>query len=272
MMTMQDNAIVRASRIINALENEKNHEFIAPFYTNQGPEKPVFAMNLGLYSIFSPWRYIFGNPWLFTPIIDAAMRKNPVAASTVRTTVGFTLLNSGIKENVQPPNAVINANLRIHPNDNEFELFQRFEKIISDQNFHFYDQISMVARDGFSIWDKNQLKERVEEQRNNKNKIYDRSKLCNFDPKNDLSFKLINQQSKNIYGSDNYIIHPVLCPGGTDSRHFIEYSEQTLRLNFLEIFETSEIQGIHGKNERVKIESLERGLKFYYGFLSEIVN
>jgi carboxypeptidase PM20D1 len=57
--------------------------------------------------------------------------------------------------------------------------------------------------------------------------------------------------------------------GGTDGRHYSEISDCIIRFSPLKVT-SEERKGIHGSNEKVKVESLEKCLEFYQRLLTKI--
>ena len=67
----------------------------------------------------------------------------------------------------------------------------------------------------------------------------------------------------------NTIVAPFIMLGGTDGRHYNEISDCVIRFTPVKL--TNEDRaGVHGLNEKIKVESLEKCLEFYQRLLTKI--
>ncbi|MBW2181589.1 MAG: M20/M25/M40 family metallo-hydrolase, partial [Deltaproteobacteria bacterium] len=74
------------------------------------------------------------------------------------------------------------------------------------------------------------------------------------------NFNLLHKTVRQIF--PDVIVTPFLVVGGTDTKHYVEISENIFR--FLPLrFEKTDIKRVHGTNERIKIEHYEESVKFY---------
>jgi carboxypeptidase PM20D1 len=63
------------------------------------------------YMTFLP-RYLFGNLWLFKPILQLILKLNVLTRAMLRTTCVFTMAQAGTEFNVVPTTASVTANFR----------------------------------------------------------------------------------------------------------------------------------------------------------------
>ena len=255
----EDNAIVRMNKIVRTLTD--NSDYITPFYTfaENSVERKAFSQDFLLPEMSFLYKAIFGNIWLTQPIIENVYKNNPTMATTVKTVMAFTILNSGMKSNVQPQNAKLNINFRLHPLDSPEDIYLRVKHVL--ENFYssrysrgidFYDQISVKNKTSLD------------------NDKFGGKNRCQFE-NTDFSLKLLERNLKNIYnqkGQGGIVLAPVLCPGATDSRKFVKYSKSTLRMVFNEFADGEALRGMHGNDERV-VDTFEKGIRFYLNFLRD---
>ena len=57
--------------------------------------------------------------------------------------------------------------------------------------------------------------------------------------------------------------------GGTDARHYNEISDCVIRFSPIKVT-NEDRKGIHGLNEKIKVETLQKGLEFYQRLLKKL--
>ena len=57
--------------------------------------------------------------------------------------------------------------------------------------------------------------------------------------------------------------------GGTDARHYNEVCDCVIRFTPVKLT-NEDRKGVHGLNEKIKVESLEKALEFYQRLLTKI--
>ena len=65
---------------------------------------------------------------------------------------------------------------------------------------------------------------------------------------------------------DNVVVAPFIMIGGTDARHYNEVSDCVIRFSPIRI-NNEERKGVHGLNEKIRADSLQKGLEFYENLL-----
>lgn len=257
--TLENNAITRMNKVISTL-NDKI-EFITPFYLFKGVEAESIPNNLHEMGLL--YRTIFANIWLTKPLIERVYRNSPTLASTIRSNMAFTILNSGEKANVAPQNAKMTINFRLHPNDSPKEIYTRVEQVLERLDFS-----SKSPKHGPS----NPKKLKLLEIKNltTLEQPFGGPDRCKISLTNTFAMDFFSKHVKNIYKKEknqDIVVFPVLCPGGTDSRKFVNYSKATLRMLFTEFEGSKDLKGMHGNDERVAEVNFERGIRFYFNFL-----
>ncbi|MEQ1494114.1 MAG: M20/M25/M40 family metallo-hydrolase, partial [Terricaulis sp.] len=78
------------------------------------------------------------------------------------------------------------------------------------------------------------------------------------------SYALLAALSRNVM--PNVPVAPGLVLAGTDSRHYSEVAENVYRFQPM-MFTTDDLAGIHGTNEHLSFENIERTVRFYIGLM-----
>lgn len=254
---IDESAVFRVAEVVEILE--KNLDFITPTYLDQGPETVFYDLISEKVSLL--YKLILKNRWLFRPILRQILVGKASTQSTIRSSMQFTLLRSGIKENILPLDADLNINFRVHPLDDPQSLYQKVDRIL--QKLDFYEDLQM--RMGETV-----LEQHAE---------YGGAGRCHFDLNSHLPLNLLNKNLQKLYNSNlavNYeknsqvrgkiVSLPSLCPGGTDSRKFQLHTKQSIRFNMMDLI-NQDLSRIHGNDERVSVESYRKALEFYLDVL-----
>lgn len=204
-------------------------------------EKNLFPSHLdpvmrNMLERFVPWvspvlGLLFANLWLTEPLIRFVFSKNKTTDSLIRTTQAVTVFHSGEQENILPGEAACLVNHRILPGDTIEGLKKRHQQNLKDPELSIEDA---------GNWPSN-------------------NPIPSTDP--DASgFQLI----KNILAvtHPDTVAVPFLVNGSTDSKYYRDLTDQILRFTPL-VLNPEDISSIHGRNEKVSLENLRKGLQFY---------
>ncbi len=208
----------------------------------KNPMKPQYTKTvkellniMGRNCIF-PMKIIFANMWLFKGLVKKLFTK--LGADTralVSTTFAFTMLNGGNQTNIIPNKVEANINVRIAPFNTLEEVIEHIKKVIDD------DDIKITT--------------------SNINKTYNE---CSYDS---FGYNIIKETTIETY--NDTIVAPFIMFGGTDGRHYNEISDCVIRFSPIKV--TNEDRaGMHGLNEKIKIETLEKCFEFYQRLLTKI--
>ncbi len=179
------------------------------------------------------YRYLFGNMWLFKPLITFLLPKiNPYGRALLSTTIAFTMSGGSEAANVIPSEAYVIANLRTHPIQNIDESFKVLEAIAKK-----YD-IEAVIEEG-------------------------REASPISSTTNSAYLYLV----KNIQASyPDALVSPYVMLGGTDCRFFSEITDSAFRFSPVRM-DNKELNKIHGKNESIKKSALVEAVRFFTEFI-----
>ena len=220
-----------AIRLANALVKlEKNH--MKPQYTKTVKE----MLNImGRHSSFG-LKIVFANMWLFKGLVKKLFTILSADTNALLTsTFAFTILNGGNQTNIIPNHVEANINVRIAPFNTPDEVVEHIKKVIND------DSIVITTSDI--------------------NKMYGE---CDFTLP---GYEIIKETTIETY--PNTVVAPFIMLGGTDARHYNEISDCVIRFSPIKLT-NEDRKGIHGLDEKIKVETLEKCLEFYQRLLTKI--
>jgi carboxypeptidase PM20D1 len=179
-----------------------------------------------------PWTSrlaIAGLP-LLAPLIKRRLEKTPSGAATLRTTTAVTMIESGIKDNVLPHEAVATLNCRILPREGSLTVIRRIRDIIADQRVEisiggrFHSEPPPVAQ------------------------------------VDSPGYQLIRKTIAQV--APDAVAAPCLVLGGTDSRHYTRLTPSVYRFGAIRIT-AEDLASIHGKNEKLSLDNCQLLTGFY---------
>ena len=107
--------IARLAAFVNSVEK---HD---PFARKMSPEVRSMFEQLAPYASF-PLKLVFGNLWLFGPLLAIAMPAiSSQGAAMLKTTIAFTMQSGSDAYNVMPQEATLGANMRFIPHQGKDE-------------------------------------------------------------------------------------------------------------------------------------------------------
>jgi len=200
----------------------------SPFpYTLTEPALKMFD-TLARRSTFL-YRVIFANLWCFSPVLNLICKKGGGELNAlVRTTVAFTQARGSDASNVLPNEAWMVANLRIIPGQTPETTIQTLRQKINDDRVDvsmiYGNPPSIVSRTGDEPWQ-----------------------------------RLVDAVGANWTDA---VVSPYLMLACSDSRHYGRISDHVYRFSAMAL--SKEERGmIHGRNERIPLETLVRTVAFY---------
>jgi acetylornithine deacetylase/succinyl-diaminopimelate desuccinylase-like protein len=169
--------------------------------------------------------FVLKRPWLVRRFVLGKLMESPPAKATLMNTINVTGF-SGMKEpNVIPSEVSATLDCRLLPHPRGVDLFAEIRQIVNDPNVTF--EAIDVKEAGESPWD-------------------------------DPFFSALARHA--VDGRPHVVAGPALSPGYTDSLFLREKGVRAYGFTPFEI-EQSEMNGFHGKNERVSLENVRRGLR-----------
>jgi carboxypeptidase PM20D1 len=177
-------------------------------------------------------RMIFGNLWLFEPLVTRMSLADPSTASMVRTTTAVTIVEGGVKANVLPISARAVVNHRIMPGETQESVLARVVSVIDDDRV----QVRILGDEGV-----------------------DPSPVS--DPSGE-AFQMLASTIRQVLEDGDVVVAPYLVMGGTDAKHYAGRSPNVFR--FLPAtMEGNALQRVHGTDERMSIDGFMASIQFF---------
>lgn len=174
-------------------------------------------------------RVALANEWLFAPLLKAQATATPSGAAAFHTTIAPTMLEGSPKENVLPQTANALINYRIAPWDRSADIMARARRAIGDDSV----KLSWVKPPR------------------------EPSKISSTSSE---GWKYVAAAAR--ARAPQALLTPNLVVAGTDSRSFQDISQDVYRF-FPMKFSLKETAMIHGTNEHMTLENLDRMIRFY---------
>ncbi|WP_080802735.1 M20/M25/M40 family metallo-hydrolase [Arabiibacter massiliensis] len=180
-------------------------------------------------------RLVFGNLWLFRPLVARIMQGGSETAAMVRTTYALTQLEGSPAHNVIPRQAKATVNVRVDPGEDVGAAFARIKERFDDAT-------------SFELFE-----------------VSEPSPIAPFD--GDPAFDYLRRVIASAYPEAG--IAPYVQTSCSDARHFHRVCPRTYRFaGFL--FAGDARSRIHGRDERLDVEAFKRGVGFYVGFIRHL--
>ena len=196
-----------------------------------------FLDRLSPYSPF-PIRLVFRNLWLFGPLVKAVFARSPATNAMVRTTYAPTMLQGSAKENVLADSASANVNVRILPGERSAGVLERMARIARP-----YGATVRIAHP-------ESLVEPLPES-----------------PVDHEGYRAIEAALARSFPDAACV--PFLFSAGTDTKHYLGAVEAMYR--FAPIKQSqAQLEGVHGRDERVEVSNLRRCEIFYKRLLESL--
>ena len=181
-------------------------------------------------------KIIFANMWLFKGLVKKLF---PIISddtnALLTSTFAFTVINGGNQTNVIPNHVEANINVRVAPFNSADEVIEHVKKVIKDP------LIEVTAHDVTKLY-----------------------KECSTKQK---GYDIIKETTMETY--PNTIVSPFVMLGGTDAKHYNEICDCVIRFSPIKV-SNEDRKGIHGLNEKISVETLEKCLEFYQRLLTKI--
>ncbi len=218
----KNSPIVRLSKFMTDLSK---HSPMRSVMNTQARE--MFA-NMAPYGPF--WmRLLFGNLWLFKPLLELLMPSiSAQAAALLHTTVAPTMQSGSDGCNVLPQEATLTLNLRYIPHQNMEESNAAIARLARKYDLEM--------------------------------EIIDAYPACEPVDAHSDAFHLVESVVRDVF--PELPIIPYVMTGGTDARHFQEICDACIRFSPV-VYGPAQMKGMHGLNERLDTYSLPGAVDYY---------
>ncbi|AXJ02302.1 carboxypeptidase PM20D1 [Cyclonatronum proteinivorum] len=174
-------------------------------------------------------RFVMANLWLFKGLLRRFLATIPATNAAIRTTTATTIFESGVKENLIPTLARAVVNFRIHPNDSVESVIAHVKKAIGD------DAIKVE-------------------------KLFGHIEPSPVSSITNTPYRQLSRAIREIF--PEVAVAPSLMVGATDARHYTGISRNIYRFFPLRA-EQSDLDRVHGTNERLSIQNYGEMIQFY---------
>lgn len=218
--------VARLAAFVNEIETH-------PVFRRKLPEE-VAAMfeTLAPYAGF-PLKLVFGNLWLFRPVLLKALPAiSAQAGAMIRTTIAFTMMSGSDACNVMPQEATVSANMRFIPHQGMDE------------------SLGIVRR----IAEKHRLKMEVLSANDYTKPTDIRGEAFR------TVQRVIGETFPGCAGS------PYVMTGATDSRFYQKICKNVVRFAPV-IYGPEQMKGMHGLNENIEYNCLPGAVDFYQNLI-----
>ena len=198
------------------------------------PAKAMFNV-LARHSSFA-YRMIFANLWLFKGILNVICKKSGGELNALmRTTCAFTQMEGSKGMNVIPPNARMVANLRLIEGDTTDSAIKYLGGVINDPS------VKLTMINGM-----------------NPSRV------------SSIECEAWEKVSDAVAGTwQDAIVAPYLMVACSDSRHWGRLSDKVYRFSAMAMT-NEERATIHGNNERITFEAVEKTVEFYLRLIKSL--
>lgn len=176
-----------------------------------------------------PLRVAVGNADLLAPWLGDLVRREPGINALLRTTTAVTMLSGAPKDNILPTEAVARVNFRILPGETAESVLARVRETVAAPD--------VEARLG--------------------EKHRDPSPVS---PSDGPPFALLQRTIAELF--PDAVVAPALVVGGTDARHYHVAADAVYRFGPFR-FGAADIRLPHGIDERIAVDNLADGVRFY---------
>jgi carboxypeptidase PM20D1 len=197
----------------------------------QGIAREMFAAVAPEMSGFN--RVALSNLWLFRPVVENMLARQPSTNALMRTTTALTIANAGNKENVLPGRADAVVNFRILPGDTVEGVVAHVKRVVADERVKVEklaeggeaSPVSSMASDGY---------------------------------------RHIERAIREVF--PGAVVAPGLMLAGTDAKHFVGLADQLYRFSPVRAG-PAELSRPHGTDERLAVDNLAEMIRFYHRLL-----
>lgn len=173
-------------------------------------------------------RMAIANAWLLGPLLKHNLAATPQGAAMLRTTIAPTMLAGSARQNVLPTEASAIFNLRLAPGDTVAGVLE-----------HLRASVQALAVD-ITLEGESQ----------------EPSTVARLDS---AGFALVAGAARAVFGVP---VAPAPVIAATDSRHMAQVARDIYRFQPLQLA-LEQLDMIHGTDERLAIEALEKMIRFY---------
>jgi carboxypeptidase PM20D1 len=180
-------------------------------------------------------RLVGANLWLFEPLVLRRFAASPTANAAIRTTTAVTMLQSGTKDNMLPPEARALVNARILPGDSVAMVAEHLRAVVNDPRISIEPRTSEEPSPVSAI--------------------------------DTAVFRTLAATIGRVF--PQVAVAPALVLAGSDAKHYVPLADDVYRFRPLR-FGRDDLTRVHGIDERVAISDYEAAIRFYVELLRAV--
>lgn len=223
----RNSAAVGLARALVALDENQ-----MPAHITTPPVSDLFAASAADLGFGT--KLALANQWLLGSVVEGEMSKSTAANAMIRTTTAPTMMIGSAKENVLAQRATALINFRVHPRDTVEDVIAHVERVTAD-----IDGVSVKRAEGSGLRGGN---------------------ASPVSATDNLGYAVLSAVASEV--SEGAPVLPALVLAATDSRYASAITDNVYRFVPM-IVSTEEISGIHGTDEKISVENLERLTRGY---------
>jgi len=175
-------------------------------------------------------RMAFANLWLFHGLITRILSKNNNTNALIRNSISATMISGGMRENILPPEATVNINVRILPG-------------------YTIEQVRAYLQNLVTRWD---IELEISKQSLNE--------ASPTSPVDVPAYQNLAQSIRQVYG--DVPVAPYLMLGGSDSRLYTRICDHVYRFSPMTLTHT-DLERVHGIDERIASKDFAQSVHFF---------
>ena len=176
------------------------------------------------------FRLVFANLWLTRGLVGKMIGGKGETNAIIRTTTAVTLISGGIKDNILPREAKAKVNFRLFSGETSASTLEAVRKIVNDERV----KVKAVENNG-----------------------WDPSPVSRTDSP---AYTTLEKTIQQFFG--DAVVAPYLVLGATDARYYYNVCDSVYRFMPIQLGKNA-LHLIHGINEHISIEGLEKMAQFY---------
>lgn len=204
-----------------------------PTQFGSGPEEDMLAYIAPKSSW--PYKFVYGNTWLFKSIIKAVMSKSRETNAIISTTTAVTIVEAGVKENVIASSASAIINHRVHPGQTLEEVLEHDKAVIDDPQI----KLTVLSQN-------------------------EAAPISPYGPEA-AGYRLIAANVAKFF--PNAVTTPSLLVANTDCKHYLNFTRNIYRFMPV-LLNKKDMSRIHGIDEQMSVDGFISAVQFYHGLIS----
>jgi carboxypeptidase PM20D1 len=180
-------------------------------------------------------RVVMSNRWLFGPVVQRMLERQPSTNAMLRTTTALTIVTAGNKDNVLPGRADAVVNFRLVPGDTTAAVIEHVRRAIDDPRVTI--ELASPAEEASRV-------------------------ASSTSP----GYRSISRATRSLLPTA--VVAPGLMIGATDSRHMQAIADDIYRYSPVRA-RSEDLARFHGTDERMAIDNYADLIRFYELLISD---